>query len=118
MPSLKLPSLQLPCLIVPGKDRNSDGGHEAIRLLHDEPTFSDLLSRNAQLQGDPVNELFNSTEKRLARMLLVLANSQKERLVQPVIPKISPEALAEIVGTTGSRINFFLKKFRTLGLIA
>jgi hypothetical protein len=118
MLSLTLPSLKLSCLKLPGKDRNSDGGHEAIRLLHDEPTFSDLLSRNAQLQGDPVDELFNSTEKRLARMLLVLANLEKERLAQPVIPKISPETLAEIIGTTGSRINFFINKFRTLGLIA
>jgi hypothetical protein len=106
-------SLKLPC-----KNPNSDGGQGAIRLLHDEPTFFDLLSRNTQVQGDPVDELFNSTEKRLARMLLVLANLEKERRAQPVIPRISQETLAEIIGTTGSRVNFFINKFRTLGLIA
>ncbi len=106
-------SLKLPC-----KNPNSDGGQGVIRVLHDEPTFSDLLSRNAQSQGDPVDELFNSSEKRLARMLLVLANLEKERRAQPVIPKISQETLAEIIGTTRSRVDFFMNKFRTLGLIA
>jgi hypothetical protein len=106
-------SLKLPC-----KNPNSDGGQRAIRLLHDERAFSDLLSRNAQDPGDPVDELFSSAEKRLARMLLLLADLENERIARPVIPNISHETLAEIIGTTVSRINFFINKFRTLGLIA
>jgi hypothetical protein len=101
-----------------GANLNSDRGQGTIHLLQDESTFSDLLSLNVQLQGDPMDALFNSTEKRLARMLLVLANLGQEGQAQPVIPKISQETLAEIIGTTGSRVNFFLNKFRQLGLIA
>jgi CRP-like cAMP-binding protein len=96
-------------------------GH-TIRVLHDEPTFSELflthlLSRNIRLEEDLVDQLFNSSEKRLARVLLLLANYGKEIKQEPVIPKISQETLAEIIGTTRSRVNHFMNKFRKLGLI-
>ena len=94
----------------------------AIRVLHDEPIFSELflaylLSRNIRLEEDLVDQLFNSSEKRLARVLLLLANYGKEGKTEPVIPKISQETLAKIVGTTRSRVSFFMNKFRKLGLI-
>ena len=84
-------------------------GH-TIRVLHDEPAFSELflahlLSRNIRLEEDLVDQLFNSSEKRLARVLLLLANFGKEGKQEPVIPKISQETLAEIIGTTRSRVN-------------
>jgi CRP/FNR family transcriptional regulator, cyclic AMP receptor protein len=104
---------KLPC-----KNPNSDGGQGTIRLLQDEPTFSDLLSRNSPLEENPVDRLFNSTEKRLAQMILVLATFGKEDKPEPVTPKISQQTLAEIIGTTRARINFFMNKFRKLGLIA
>jgi CRP-like cAMP-binding protein len=93
-----------------------------IRVLHDEPTFSELflsylLSRNIRLEEDLVDQLFNSSEKRLARVLLLMANFGKEGKTEPVIPRISQETLAEIVGTTRSRVSFFMNKFRKLGLI-
>jgi CRP-like cAMP-binding protein len=93
-----------------------------IRVLHDEPIFSELflaylLSRNIRLEEDLVDQLFNSSEKRLARVLLLLANFGKEGKTEPVIPKISQETLAKIVGTTRSRVSFFMNKFRKLGLI-
>jgi CRP/FNR family cyclic AMP-dependent transcriptional regulator len=93
-----------------------------IRVLHDEPAFSELflaylLSRNTRLEEDLVDQLFNSSEKRLARMLLLMANFGKEGTPLPVIPQISQETLAEIVGTTRSRISFFMNRFRKLGLI-
>jgi CRP/FNR family cyclic AMP-dependent transcriptional regulator len=93
-----------------------------IRVLHEEPAFSELflaylLSRNTRLEEDLVDQLFNSSEKRLARMLLLMANFGKEGTPLPVIPQISQETLAEIVGTTRSRISFFMNKFRKLGLI-
>ncbi len=93
-----------------------------IRVLQDEPVFSELflaymLSRNIRLEEDLVDQLFNSSEKRLARVLLLLANFGKEGKTEPVIPKISQETLAEIVGTTRSRVSFFMNKFRKLGLI-
>ena len=93
-----------------------------IRVLHDEPVFSELflsylLSRNIRLEEDLVDQLFNSSEKRLARVLLLLANFGKEGKTEPVIPKISQETLAKIVGTTRSRVSFFMNKFRKLGLI-
>jgi CRP-like cAMP-binding protein len=93
-----------------------------IRVLHDEPTFSELflahlLSRNIRLEEDLVDQLFNSSEKRLARVLLLLANFGKEGKPEPVIAKISQETLAEIIGTTRSRVSFFMNKFRKLGLI-
>jgi CRP/FNR family cyclic AMP-dependent transcriptional regulator len=93
-----------------------------IRVLHDEPTFSELflsylLSRNIRLEEDLVDQLFNSSEKRLARVLLLLANFGKEGKPEPVVAKISQETLAEIVGTTRSRVSLFMNKFRKLGLI-
>jgi CRP-like cAMP-binding protein len=93
-----------------------------IRVLHEEPTFSELfmaylLSRNARMEADLVDHLFNSSEKRLARVLLLLAHFGKEGKPEPVIAKISQETLAEMVGTTRSRISFFMNKFRKLGFI-
>jgi CRP-like cAMP-binding protein len=93
-----------------------------IRVLHDEPAFSErfvkyLLSRNIRIEEDLVDQLFNSSEKRLARVLLLLANFGKEGQPEKVIPKISQETLAEIVGTTRSRVSFFMNKFRKLGFI-
>src|ERR1051326_4159476 len=93
-----------------------------IRVLHEEPAFSALfvrylLSRNIRIQEDLVDQLFNSSEKRLARVLLLLANFGKESKPEPVIAKISQETLAEIVGTTRSRVSYFMNKFRRLGFI-
>jgi CRP/FNR family transcriptional regulator, cyclic AMP receptor protein len=93
-----------------------------IRLLHDEPEFSGkfmshLLTRNIRVEADLVDQLFNSSEKRLARMLLLLANFGKEGRPEPVIAKISQETLAEMIGTTRSRVSFFMNKFRKLGFI-
>ena len=93
-----------------------------IRAFHDEPAFSEmflhyLLSRNIRIEEDLVDQLFNSSEKRLARVLLLLANFGKEGKPELVIPKISQETLAEIVGTTRSRVSFFMNKFRKLGFI-
>ena len=94
----------------------------AVNLLHEEPSFSELfvahlLSRNIRIEEDLVDHLFNSSEKRLARVLLMLANFGKESKQEPVIPKISQETLAEIVGTTRSRVSFFMNRFRKLGFI-
>ena len=93
-----------------------------IRMLHDEPTFSELfvahlLSRNIRVEADLVDQLFNSSEKRLARVLLLLANFGKEGKPEPVIPNITQETLAEMIGTTRSRVSFFMNKFRKLGFI-
>ncbi|HEV8038496.1 MAG TPA: Crp/Fnr family transcriptional regulator [Bryobacteraceae bacterium] len=93
-----------------------------IRLLHNQPAFSELflhylLSRNIRIEEDLVDQLFNSSEKRLARVLLLMANFGKEGKAEPVIPKISQETLAEIVGTTRSRVSFFMNRFRKLGFI-
>ena len=93
-----------------------------IRALHEDPAFSELflhhlLTRNIRIEEDLVDQLFNSSEKRLARVLLLLANFGKEGKPEPVIPKISQETLAEIVGTTRSRVSFFMNKFRKLGFI-
>jgi CRP/FNR family transcriptional regulator, cyclic AMP receptor protein len=93
-----------------------------VKLLHDEPTFSELflahlLSRNIKIEEDLVDQLFNSSEKRLARVLLLLAHFGKESAPQTVIPKISQETLAGIVGTTRGRVNFFMNRFRKLGFI-
>jgi CRP-like cAMP-binding protein len=93
-----------------------------IRVLHNESSFSELftaylLSRNARIQADLVDHLFNSSEKRLARILLLLAQYGKEGKPEPVIPKISQDTLANMVGTTRSRVSFFLNKFRKLGFI-
>jgi CRP/FNR family transcriptional regulator, cyclic AMP receptor protein len=93
-----------------------------IGVLHDEPQLSALfmaflLSRNIKFEADLVDQLFNSSEKRLARVLLLLANFGKGPKLEAVIPKISQEVLAARVGTTRPRINFFMNKFRKLGLI-
>jgi CRP/FNR family cyclic AMP-dependent transcriptional regulator len=93
-----------------------------VRVLHDEPTFSEmfmayLLARNARVEEDLVDQLFNSSEKRLARLLLLMANFGKEGRPEPVIAKISQEMLAEMVGTTRSRVSLFMNKFRKLGFI-
>jgi CRP/FNR family cyclic AMP-dependent transcriptional regulator len=93
------------------------------RLLHSEHVFSDrfiahMLMRNARLEADLVDQLFNSSEKRLARTLLLLARYGNGSKPQRMLPKVSQETLAEMVGTTRSRVNFFLNKFRRLGFIA
>ena len=93
-----------------------------ISLLHQQPSFSELfmahlLSRNIKIEEDLVDQLFNSSEKRLARVLLLLANFGKEGKNEPVIPRISQETLAGIVGTTRPRISFFMNRFRKLGFI-
>jgi CRP/FNR family cyclic AMP-dependent transcriptional regulator len=93
-----------------------------LRVLHAEPSFSEmflmhLLSRNIRIEEDLVDQLFNSSEKRLARVLLMLANFGKAGEPQTVIPKISQEMLAEIIGTTRSRVSFFMNRFRKLGFI-
>jgi len=92
------------------------------RVLHDEPEFSatfieHLLARNIRIEEDLVDQLFNSSEKRLARILLLLANFGKDGRPEEVIPNISQETLAEMIGTTRSRVSFFLNKFRKLGFI-
>jgi CRP-like cAMP-binding protein len=93
-----------------------------VGLLHEEPSFSDLfvahlLSRNIKIEEDLVDHLFNSSEKRLARVLLLLPNFGKEGTPQTVIPKMSQETLAGIIGTTRSRVSFFMNRFRKLGFI-
>ena len=94
----------------------------AVRVLHEESAFSELfvshlLSRNIRIEEDLVDQLFNSSEKRLARVLLLLANFGKEGKPEPVVPQISQETLAEIIGTTRPRVSFFMNKFRKLGFI-
>ncbi len=93
-----------------------------IRVLHEEPAFSEMflayvLSRNMRIEEDLVDQLFNSSEKRLARVLLLLANFGKESKPEPVVAKISQETLAEMIGTTRSRVSFFMNKFRKMGFI-
>ncbi len=93
-----------------------------VRVLHEEPKFSEMflsyiLARNARVEEDLVDQLFNSSEKRLARLLLLMANFGKEGRPDPVIAKLSQETLAEMVGTTRSRVSFFMNKFRKLGFI-
>jgi CRP-like cAMP-binding protein len=94
-----------------------------LRILRTKPAFSELflmhlLSRNIRIEEDLVDQLFNSSEKRLARVLLLLANFGKPGEPQTVIPKISQETLAEIIGTTRSRVSFFMNRFRKLGFIS
>ncbi len=101
-------------LIVPTK--------QMIQLLHDEPEFSNrfiafMLSRNIRIEEDLVDQLFNSSEKRLARTLMLLARYGMADKPQGVLPKLSQEVLAEMIGTTRSRVNFFMNKFRKLGFI-
>jgi CRP/FNR family cyclic AMP-dependent transcriptional regulator len=93
-----------------------------IRALQDRPEFSDkfithLLSRNIRIEEDLTDQLFNSSEKRLARLLLLLANFGKEGTPEPVIARISQQTLADMIGTTRSRVSFFMNKFRRLGFI-
>ena len=93
-----------------------------VQVLQQQPTFAELfmsylLSHNIRIEEDLVDHLFNSSEKRLARVLLLLAHFGKEGKPEPVIPKISQETLAEMIGTTRSRVSFFMNKFRKLGLI-
>jgi CRP/FNR family transcriptional regulator, cyclic AMP receptor protein len=94
----------------------------AMAVIRSEPDFSELflryvLSRNIRIEEDLVDQLFNSSEKRLARVLLLLANFGKEGKPEPVIPKMSQETLAEIIGTTRSRVSFFMNRFRKMGFI-
>jgi CRP/FNR family cyclic AMP-dependent transcriptional regulator len=93
-----------------------------IRMLHEQPAFSEMflayvLSRNMRIEEDLVDQLFNSSEKRLARVLLLLANFGKEGKPEPVVAKMSQETLAEMIGTTRSRVSFFMNKFRKMGFI-
>ena len=93
-----------------------------IRVLHDEPTFAQLfmthlLTRNVRIQEDLVDQLFNSAEKRLARVLLLLAHFGKEGKPEPLIAEVSQETLADMIGTTRSRVSFFMNKFRKLGFL-
>ena len=94
-----------------------------ITAIHDEPKFSELfmaylLTRNSRIEEDLIDQLFNSSERRLARLLLLLANFGKEGSPQPISPNISQETLAEMIGTTRSRVSYFMNKFRKLGLIS
>jgi CRP/FNR family cyclic AMP-dependent transcriptional regulator len=93
-----------------------------LRVIHQEPAFAEmfiahLLGRTLRVESDLVDQLFNSSEKRLARLLLLLANFGKEDKPEPIIAKISQETLAEMIGTTRSRVSFFMNKFRKLGFI-
>src|ERR1700681_3620158 len=93
-----------------------------IALLHDEPNFSELfmaylLTRNSRIEEDLIDQLFNSSEKRLARLLLLLANFGKDGRPEPIVGTFSQETLAEMIGTTRSRVSFFMNKFRKLGYI-
>ena len=95
---------------------------EMIRVLHAEHAFSDrfvsyMLSRNIRIEEDLIDQLFNSSEKRLARTLLLIARYGQEDAPHGLLPKVSQETLAEMVGTTRSRVNFFMNKFRKLGFI-
>ena len=95
---------------------------EMIRVLHAEHAFSDrflayMLARNIRIEQDLVDQLFNSSEKRLARTLLLLARYGKEDQPQGMLPKVSQETLAEMIGTTRSRVNFFMNKFKKLGFL-
>ena len=94
-----------------------------VAAIHDEPRFSELfmaylLTRNSRIEEDLIDQLFNSSERRLARLLLLLANFGKEGSPKPINPHISQETLAEMVGTTRSRVSHFMNKFRKLGLIS
>jgi CRP-like cAMP-binding protein len=93
-----------------------------IATMHEEPEFSELfmaylLTRNSRIEEDLIDQLFNSSEKRLARLLLLLANFGREGRTEPIIGKFSQETLAEMIGTTRSRVSFFMNKFRKLGYI-
>ena len=96
---------------------------EMRRVLEEEPAFSSMfvshiLARSARVEEDLIDQLFNSTEKRLARVLLLMANFGKEGRPEPILPRINQEILAEMIGSTRGRVNFFMNKFRRLGFIA
>jgi CRP-like cAMP-binding protein len=96
--------------------------NEMLKILHEQHALSDqfiafMLARNIRIEEDLIDQLFNSSEKRLARTLLLLARYGKEDQPHGVLPQVSQETLAEMVGTTRSRVNFFMNKFRTLGFI-
>jgi CRP-like cAMP-binding protein len=95
---------------------------EMVRVLHEEPAFAEvfisyLLARNARIQADLIDQLFNSSEKRLARALLLLAQFGNDGSPETVVPKVSQETLAAMIGTTRSRVSFFMNRFRKMGLI-
>jgi len=97
--------------------------HEMVRVMHDEPTFADiflkfLLARSMRTQADLVDQLFNSSEKRLARILLLMAEFGKQGQSDTFIPPITQETLANMIGTTRSRVSFFMNRFRKLGFIS
>ena len=99
------------------------GRSEMIRVMHDEPTFADkflrfLLARSMRTQADLVDQLFNSSEKRLARILLLMAEFGKPGEPDPSIPPITQETLADMIGTTRSRVSFFMNRFRKLGFVS
>jgi CRP/FNR family transcriptional regulator, cyclic AMP receptor protein len=98
------------------------GESDVIGVLHEEAAFSEmfvshLLARTVRVEADLVDQLFNSSEKRLARALLLLANFGKDGRPEPIIANVSQETLAEMIGTTRSRVSYFMNKFRKLGLI-
>jgi CRP/FNR family cyclic AMP-dependent transcriptional regulator len=95
---------------------------EMVRLLKEEPLFSEmfvthLLSRTMRVEADLIDQLFNSSERRLARLLLILANYGNEGRPEPILARISQETLAEMIGTTRSRVSFFMNRFRKLGFV-
>ena len=105
-----------------GLRRRATGKAAILRVIHQEPAFAEmfiahLLGRTIRVEADLVDQLFNSSEKRLARLLLLLANFGKDDKPEPMIAKISQETLAEMIGTTRSRVSFFMNKFRKLGFI-
>jgi CRP-like cAMP-binding protein len=98
------------------------GRQEMVRVMHEEPAFSDLflkflVVRSMRIQADLIDQLFNSSEKRLARVLLLMAQFGQTNEVDPLLPRISQEVLAEMIGTTRSRVSFFMNRFRKLGFI-
>jgi CRP/FNR family transcriptional regulator, cyclic AMP receptor protein len=102
--------------------RRRPAGKSEHHSLHDDPEFSELfmtylMERNIRVQEGLVDQLLNSTEKRLARLLLILANYGKEDRSDPIVPKINQETLAEMIGTSRTHVNFFMNKFRKLGFI-
>ena len=119
--AMKLHRVATATALVPSTVLRIERG-EMVRVLHEEQLFSELfvsylLARNARVQEDLVDQLFNSSEKRLARALLLLAQFGKEGAPETTIPKISQETLADMIGTTRSRVNFFMNRFRKLGFI-
>jgi CRP-like cAMP-binding protein len=100
-----------------GCQAKHDQGHFIKRVEFSEMFMAHLLAQNIRVEADLVDQLFNSSEKRLARVLLLLANFGKDGKLEPVLAKISQETLAEMVGTTRSRVSFFMNRFRKLGFV-